>query len=327
VFRLAPVLKKGERALREHVVDHLRGSGMVELGRGRPFYMVGGSWRALARLDMLASRHPLPITHQHDMTVRRPSELRAEIARIEKSPPRKIASLSTSRVPTLPQANLLLEVLVEVLKPSRLVVSSFGIREGLLYDRLSPEQRQRDPLLEAARDAGRGLGRFAQHGELLDSWIAPLFDDSPERARLRLAACHLSDVAWQAHPEYRAERGLDLALHGNWVGIDAAGRVMLAQALFCSFGGGREFPDPEVAALCRPEDLRRAADWGFAMRLGQRLSGGVREGLERSRISVKDGGVLLELERDQAALYGDAVDRRFKTLAGALDKKPQLVLV
>ena len=30
----------------------------------------------------------------------------------------------------------------------------------------------------------------------------------------------LADVAWQAHPDFRAERGVDMALHGNWVGID-----------------------------------------------------------------------------------------------------------
>jgi hypothetical protein len=28
---------------------------------------------------------------------------------------------------------------------------------------------------------------------------------------------------WAAHPIFRAERGIDMALHGNWVAIDAAG--------------------------------------------------------------------------------------------------------
>ena len=108
-------------------------------------------------------------------------------------------------------------------------------------------------------------------------------------ARLRLAACLLADIAWAAHPDFRAERGIDMALHGNWVAIDAPGRVMLAQALFSNFGGGRELPYPDVAALCTPEELERASRWGYAMRLGQRLSGGVAAGLERSRVSRRDG--------------------------------------
>ncbi len=151
--------------------------------------------------------------------------------------------------------------------PGSLVVSSFGIREGLLYDELPSDQRALDPLIEATREAGAGLGRFAQHGDLIDAWIAPAFDDSPSQARLRLAACMLADIAWTAHPDFRAERGIDMALHGNWVAIDAPGRVMLAQALFSSFGGGRELPYPAIAALCGPGELKRAATWGFAMRL------------------------------------------------------------
>ena len=47
-------------------------AGLRGRGGGRPFYMVGGSWRALARLDMALTDHPLPITHQHGMPPDRP---------------------------------------------------------------------------------------------------------------------------------------------------------------------------------------------------------------------------------------------------------------
>ena len=60
---------------------------------------------------------------------------------------------------------------------------------------------------------------------------SPHFEDPPEMQRLRLAACLLADVAWQANPGFRADRAEEMALHGNWVAIDPAGRVVLAQAL------------------------------------------------------------------------------------------------
>src|SRR3546814_7454236 len=120
-----------------------------------------------------------------------------------------------------------------------MVVSAFGLREGLLYGQLDPRQRAEDPLVVAAREEGRRLGRFVEHGDLLDRWIAPLFaDESPGLARLRHVACLLADVGWHANPEFRAERGLDAALHGNWAAIDARGRARVAQALFTSLGGG-----------------------------------------------------------------------------------------
>jgi exopolyphosphatase/guanosine-5'-triphosphate,3'-diphosphate pyrophosphatase len=316
VLRLARFAGKGQ--LRAAVEEALAGTGFEGRGAGRRFYMVGGSWRTLARVDMALSGHPLPIVHQHALAPERPRELQREIEALDKASAARIPSLSMSRLPTLPAASRLLRILSEALRPSELVVSSFGIREGLLYADLPKEERRRDPLIAAARDAGLGLGRFEPHGGLLDRWIAPIFDDGPDMARLRLAACLLADVAWQAHPDFRAERGLDMALHGNWVGIDSAGRVMLAQALYSSFGGGRDLPDGRLSALCSEPQLRRASQWGLAMRLGQRLSGGAAAGLERSRLSARDGRLILLLEKSDSALFGEAVDRRLKTLAGAL---------
>jgi exopolyphosphatase/guanosine-5'-triphosphate,3'-diphosphate pyrophosphatase len=284
--------------------------------------MVGGSWRALARLEMALSGHPLPVTHQHAMAPGRPRELRDDLSRIDRAHMQDLPSISISRFPTLPNANRLLEALVAILDPGSLVVSSFGIREGLLYNELSRAERRRDPLIEAAREAGAGLGRFAQHGEVLDGWIAPAFDDDPGNARLRLAACLLADIAWAAHPDFRAERGIDMALHGNWVAIDAPGRVMLAQALFCNFGGGRDLPYPDIAALCTPAELQRASAWGYAMRLGQRLSGGVAAGLKHSRLRRSVETLGLEIDAGHESLRGEIVERRLKSLAAALGLQP-----
>ena len=253
--------------------------------------MVGGSWRALARLDIISRDYPLPITHHYRMPPERPAELRKLIASLSRSDPKSMPMLTASRIPTLPNAKLILSALVDALEPSELIVSSFGIREGLLFHELPARERVKDPLIEAARDAGRGLSRFGEHGDLLDRWISPIFDDSPANARLRLAACLLADVAWQAHPDFRAERGVEMALHGNWVGIDVCGRVMVAQALFSNFGGGREFPDRRIADCAARPSWPAPSRWGLAMRLGQRLSGGLAASLERSRLE-RDGDVI-----------------------------------
>jgi exopolyphosphatase/guanosine-5'-triphosphate,3'-diphosphate pyrophosphatase len=271
---------------------------------------------------MALSGHPLPITHEHRLAPTRPRELRAELRKSDKDALRRMP-VSSGRISSLPVALRLLDALVDVLSPESLVVSSFGIREGLLYDELDDETKALDPLIEAAREAGAGLGRFVQHGGLLDRWIAPVFDDPPQAARLRLAACLLADIGWAAHPDFRAERGIDMALHGNWVAIDAPGRVMLAQALFSSFGGGQSLPYPEVAALLTPGELERASQWGYAMRLGQRLSGGVAAGLERSRVSRRGGTLRLELNEEDAALLGETVERRLKALASSLGLRPE----
>lgn len=313
----------GERDARKALKAALKKSPLKEQGRARPFYMVGGSWRALARIDMLATDFPLPITHQYRMKPARTTELRKLVRSAD---PRFASAAAPPRLASSPVAAMLLELLVEELEPSRLVVSTYGIREGLLYSRLKPGVRHLDPLIEEARDAGGGEHRFGQHGDLLDAWIAPVFDDQPAMRRLRLASCLLADVAWQANPGFRADRGIEMALHGNWVAVNPAGRVIMAQAMAANFGRDR-LPDERLTALCKEEQLRRAHCWGSAMRLGQRLSGGVGSVLKRTSLTAGDGAMQLSVRRGEEALVGDQVQRRLVALAELLGCKPVIASV
>jgi exopolyphosphatase/guanosine-5'-triphosphate,3'-diphosphate pyrophosphatase len=218
---------------------------------------------------------------------------------------------------------MLLQHIADELQPSGLIVSAFGLREGLLYSALRSSVRRKDPLVEAARDAGGGEHRFGQHGDLLHEWVSPLFDDKPGTERLRLASCLLADVAWQAAPMFRADRGVEMALHGDWTAVDAAGRVIMAQALSSNFGRD-SLPDLQLQQLVKQEQLQRAHCWGLAMRLGQRLSGGVASVLERTSLSVDGGALRLNVPRDEQSLAGDAVRRRLQRLAEALRLEPEV---
>jgi exopolyphosphatase/guanosine-5'-triphosphate,3'-diphosphate pyrophosphatase len=309
----------GEREARKLLKAAIKKSpALREQARDRCFYMVGGSWRALARIDMLATTFPLPITHQYRMKSARAKELRKLVRVLD---PRFADAAAPPRLATSPVAAMLLELLVDELEPAHLIVSTYGIREGLIYSRLSEAERRIDPLVEEAREAGGGEHRFGQHGDLLEAWIAPLFDDEPAMRRLRLASCLLADVAWQANPGFRADRGVEMALHGNWVAVSPAGRVIMAQALASNFGRER-LPDARLGQLCKEEQLRRAHCWGAAMRLGQRLSGGVGSVLKRTRVELVNNAVQLTVRRGEEALIGDQVERRLMRLAQALGYEP-----
>lgn len=317
VLRIGAIREKGKGTLDRTVAKLLADAGWTGRGNGLPFYLVGGSWRALARLDMHLTGYPLPVIHEYAMPAATVTRLQRTIQQLGKGKIRAVPNLSSGRVTTMEDAAALLGVLIKHLGSRETVASAFGLREGLLYGELTIDQRQEDPLIVAARDEAQRSGRFPEHGDLLDTWIAPLFDDDLELSRLRHAACLLADVGWRANPEFRAERGLEIALHGNWVGIDARGRALLAQALFTSLGGGFESPPP-IGQLASLDDLEHAKLWGLAMRLGQRLSGGVAGPLRRSALTATEEELVLSLEAEDAALYGEAVEKRHRALAGAL---------
>ncbi|TVV72803.1 Ppx/GppA family phosphatase [Sphingomonas solaris] len=323
VLRIAKIRAEGPRALDRVVGKAIAGAGWDARSEGLPFYLVGGSWRALARLDMHLMSAPLPIIHHHVMAADRPASLVRVLAQIDRKRLREVQGLSGSRIATLPEAAGLLSVLVRRLGSSEMIVSGYGLREGLLHQSLPPAIRAQDPLICATREEGRRQGRFPEHGDLLYRWTSPLFArETPAEARLRHATCLLADVGWPAHPEFRAERGLETALHGNWVGVDARGRGMMARALYTSFGGDQ--PVPIIDRLTTPAERALADRWGLAMRLGQRLSGGVAEPLVTSRLSLDPATLTLHLRTDDGALYGEAVERRHKALATAFERKPAL---
>ena len=316
VLRAAAYRKRGELA--KVFAGQMKRHAWLADHPGQPLYLVGGSWRALARLDMHLTGYPLPVLHHYSMTPDRLDVLERFIDTTEREDWRSIPSVPSSRIDYLADALALLRMVSDHAGSSEFVVSAYGLREGLLYRAMAPDVRRRDPLLSATRQFGQMHSRYGNDGDRLYQWIAPIFqDDPPEWARWLHAACYLADTGWQANPDFRAERGLETALHGNWVGIDAPGRVMIAQALFSNLGGGARTFDPTIA-IADTAMMNRAMCWGLAIRLGLRLGAGTQDIYDHARLSLKNGRLELEIAPAYRALMGEVVDRRLRKLAQAL---------
>ena len=313
VLRAKPILDKGSGALSRRFDKYLEKSGLEIQDKPQPLYLVGGSWRSLARIDMAAGDWPLRVVHNYEIPPARALKLADKVETMEDGAIAKTPGVGSSRVAYMREGSRLLALLIDRLKPSCVIISGYGVREGINFAALSPDMQAVDPLLAATADMGQAEGRFPMHGALVDAWIAPLFaDDDAQEKRLRRAACNLGDVAWRANPDFRAERGLEAGLHGNWVGIDGAGREMLGQALYTSFGGGSG-AFPGGGKLASERQLHHAAAWGLAMRLAQRVSGGLAEPLGASRVRMDKGQVVLEADAD--ALLSETVEKRLGQFA------------
>ncbi|SNS43268.1 Ppx/GppA family phosphatase [Sphingopyxis indica] len=327
VLRLPALRRDGQQAFERAVRKMLRAAGWPGNLTGSPLYLVGGSWRALARLDLDLTKDPLAVLDQHRLPRSALRRLLRATKRLSFDELKAIPGMASNRAATLPDAAALLAALVNIIDVPEMTVSSSGLREGLLYQALDRKVRAQDPLIVAAEFEGRRLARFTPHGRAIAHWIAPLFaSESPADARIRLAASLLSDVAWSANPDFRAERGTEIGLHGNWRGIDIEGRILLARALHAGFGGA-DADFPPMGTLVREERLARARQWGIAIRLAQRLTGGVEAPLKASAIAETDGKLTLSLDPGWHHLVGESVERRLRSLAQALDTKPEIRLL
>jgi exopolyphosphatase/guanosine-5'-triphosphate,3'-diphosphate pyrophosphatase len=305
---------EGEKAARKLLRKSVKEHGLRGAARGRTFYLVGGSWRSLAKAHMILSDYPLRVTHEYPL----PVDGLGKLKRFASSgDPRLAKDISPMRLASLPVGAMLVKLLAEELEPEAIMVSAFGIREGLLFSLLPKRARLVDPLLAALDDSGHHHLETYADGFALDAWIGRMFDDGPAAERIRCAACLLATSAGKATGPFRADRAIEAALHGNWPAINAPERVLLAQALRSSFGRTRPIAD-RLAALCHEEDLVRAHEWGLALRLALRFSGGASPILEKSRLEAEGGSLRLVVEKSKVALVTEVVQRRLLELADAL---------
>jgi exopolyphosphatase/guanosine-5'-triphosphate,3'-diphosphate pyrophosphatase len=319
-LRLPALRGKNGKLDAKAVRKMLKEGGWPAQGGPADYYSVGGTGRALAALDLHLLGVRVPIVHGHVIPAKRLELLREAIAGRDLGELRRIPGIASARVPMLDDLAALFEVLADHLGIERFVISGFGLREGLLFQALDPAVRKLDPLVEGARGWQQRSGRPGWDGQTVANWIAPLFaDESAEEAAIRTAACLVSGGGLEEESEARAEHALDVALLGAWVGIDAHGRELLAQALYTAWGGkGR----PEAIGDNHPLAMR----WGEAIRLAERLGANHSVPLSRGSLSLNGKDVVLTLSRADEALYGDIVRKQHRTVATAFGGNAMLAL-
>ncbi len=324
-------LKGGKKAMRAHI--KARVSELAEAFPNRPdrLFLVGGSWRAIARVDMERRAYPLKVLHEYRMT---PRAIMDSIALVEKSDMSELRAetgTSAERMRLVPLAAEVLKALVRELKPREVAVSSYGIREGLLYEQMSDALRHRDPLIEAARHAEASSARMPGFGRALYRFVEPLFPRAKyEKQRLIRAACLLHDVSWRAHPDYRAEVCFDNATRANLGGLTHGERVYLGLALLHRYKSNRDGTNfnAELLTLLPEARVQEAEILGRAMRFGAMFT--VERPTDHGELTwrPKRKELILTLKTDEGrALFGEVTEARFRALAGAMGAEAQVVVL
>ena len=328
-LRLMESCGDNRQAARNLIDKALAKVDWLEAGKGRTFYPVGGAWRNLAHLHMEQSKHPLRAIHEYTISSDAAIKLARLVSRTGKSSLSGIENVSRRRRDTLPMAALVLGRVLRKLQCRDVTFSTFGLREGYLFDQLPEEARRKDPLLTAAAEIAEREGRFGGLGEALMRWCGPLFDDKDaEEHRLRLAACYLSDLAWREHPDFRAIQALRRILHFPLVAIDHPGRAFVAYTVYLRYGGSTDSKEAaKVAALLDARWQARAVLLGAALRLAYRVSGATRGVLHHSGLKLDGKVLVLKLPDDGSVPNGEAVQRRLKSLAQAGDFEDMRIVV
>ena len=293
--------------------------------KGKPFYAIGGNWRALARLHIFHTNYPLRVTHGYAIPVKACMDFCQQLIGESDNLIDSCDAIASARRQLLPYGAAVLAAVIEHSKPSEIVFSALGVREGLLYDNLSTEEKSKDPLLEAAWELAYLRSRSPAHSIELSKWMNYIFEElgieeTKDEKRLRAVACLLSDIGWRAHPDYRGEQSLNIISNAGFIGIDHPARIYLGlTAFFHHQGLDEDGLGEQIKALTTERMLFHAKLLGSAMRFAHHLTGNMPNVILKTKIKKSGDQIVLKLPPILADLDGERVQKRFNQFARMLN--------
>ena len=286
--------------------------------RDKTLYAVGGAWRAAARIHMAWRDHPLAILHHYELEARDAMDVCAFIAQQSRQSLEDIPGVPRRRIETLPYAALVLKSVIALSGVKKVTVSAGGVREGLLYERLSASERRIDPLIAGAQHYGRILSPDPAAGAAACAVADPAFaGETAPHHRLRGAAFALMDVGAYFHPDLRARHAFDTALRAPFYNIAHNERAALASALLIRHEGDKDLPLDPVIDLLTEEDHQWAVRVGLAMRFLGSFAPKTPRAFAGCRLERSGERLTFRAPAGSAILFGETQKRRLDALAAA----------
>ncbi len=313
---------EGDPRLAAKIIDdHLNKVPFLSKGVSDTLFTVGGAWRAVARIHMGLKGYPLPVLHHYELSVAQIVEVCDLLAKQSRKSLEDLPGIPRRRIDTLPLASLVLTSVLTRMKAKHVVVSTGGVREGLLYRALDPKEKARDPFLDACHFYAQRLAPDSNFGPAAYEVIEPLFaKDDPAGARLRYGTALLSDIGAYFHPDTRGRHAFDTALRAPFLAVSHEERLWAALALFRRHQGRSAPPPNEEAMSLLDEDMQKSAtQFGLALRFVAAIAPKAPTALKGCRLERRPEEIIFFAPSDRQALMGETPRRRFVSLASVFD--------
>lgn len=322
-------LSKNDPGKARKLVDNGLGN-IAELGdlSNRSLYAVGGIWRSFARLEMEESGYPLHVLHHYVIPRARALRLCKVVSQLSRKSLERMKIISRRRAEALPYGAVVLERLLLKSSLKDVVVSAYGLREGLLHAGLPVEERRKDPLVEFAAAMNGRQARAPSHADEMMQWADPLFADDPDGLRrVRHAAFLFSDIGWRRHPDERAYGAFNQVLTAPFGGADHRDRALIATAVYYRYSGDEDFPrELKRAGLLAPADEKHAHRLGLAARLAFALSASAPGELPRYRLKLTPSKVIVEVPGSRRTIAAEGVQKRLGALAESFGRRGEILI-
>lgn len=319
----------GVDAQRALIDSHLSKADFIRAGAGGDFYVLGGSWRAMAKLHIRMTNHPLKVMDQYSMSGHTALEFARSLSAQSPQELEHSARMSKKRAQDTHSAALAMAAVLEKMQPERVIFSATGLREGLIYDALPAGAQKQDALTASCRKVALKISRFndVKSFTLMSEWMAPLFAMQQDSfTELLESACLLSDTGWFEHEDYQAVHAFERILLLPLYGVDHTGRAFLSLANYVRYGGtGEDEIVADARNILTRGSVTLAIIAGLGMRVAYLLTGGALNLLKDTTLAVTEDQIILRLSGNAAGLNSSLIDEAMKDLAEMLGRACRVV--
>lgn len=305
------VSAKEERALRDFIGAQVAPLGWVRLAPGEALVGLGGTFRALARMDRDTRAYPLKLLNGYELPRDRLEKLAERLRRLNVAErARQVSGLSADRADVIYAGALAVLEVMHRAATDRVLICNQGLRDGVFYDTfLSPDQ---PPVLPRLREfsvlnLGRVYGYQSAHADQVARLALRLFDQlqplhqlGPQHREWLWAAAQLNDIGtainYQDHHKHSAYILLNAGLPGY-----THRELALIASLCVHHRKGKTNLEP-FASLLEPADTAHVRVLGAMLRAAEALDSSRTQAVRDLSVQVKPSKITLEV---QARAAGD----------------------
>ncbi len=334
-FQLGP-LALGDLALSRNIIEDkeatraeiakiLEESEVLKNVSSNHFHAVGGAWRSLAHIHMVYRNYPIHVLHNYRMSRNDALQICEFISSQSKKSLERISGVSSRRVDTLSYAALLMHEIVRIGNCDAVIISSYGLREGILVEKYGFASLKSGSLIESAIAHAEINKDGLEFANALHEWLKPALEYVAPKLPMELnrklvyALCILSNIGLNYHPDHRAYLSYELLLRAPFAAIFHNERVFLARAIGARYGAKQDYLDTLLGSENISEIAKDYAEKiGLAIRLACNMSSNSAQLLRQTNIEFTQTDLVLNIKTDIAPIYSHQVQRRHQQLANAV---------
>lgn len=286
---------------------------------GSKLYGIGGSFRAIGAAHISGTKYPVPLLH--GLKIKRVPALALLNVIIKDG---DLSAIPADRRETIAMAAQIIKQLMKRSGVNAISISGTSLRDGLVADLHQNRNTDQDPLNAVCSEIAERSERYPGFNESLSRFLQPLAAHFSEvmPERLFIAACQLSDICWNEHPDMRGALAVEKVLALPVFSLSHKERAQLAKSIHHRYVGVKRYKDSiePLNVLVGRKRGNAAKSIGLALRFAHMYSAGVGSLLDRISLSISDTNVNISMHLEAQQMLDGHSQRRLKLLADSLDR-------